>query len=446
MVSEAAAAGEAADAAPRERTPRDAWWMVAVLLGFYVLSYLDRATINLLVDTLKADLSLTDFQVSLLMGPAFAIAYAALSFPFGWAVDRFPRRAALALGVACWSAFTTCCGLARSFNSLFLARIGVGGAEASLMPAAYSLIADKFPKAQLTTALSIFAMGPKTGQAASLFLGALLIQAAAYLSATTLPVFGGAKDWQIVYLLLGVPGLLMALLVWTFSDPGRRSVVAGAAAESRDFLPYVWRQRKMVGLLWLGYSVVGIVMAAFQNWTPTYLSRELHWRPAEYGPVLAMVNLLAAATMPLNGILADFAYKRGVKDAHTRVYTWLLALMAPVFAAYAVHPDRTGFLIAFWLLQSLGASFMVYMSAGLQIVTPAQLRGRISALFILGINLIGGGLGPVVTASLTDFVFHDPQRLGASIAITGFAGCLLALIALRAALKPLGAVISGERA
>jgi MFS family permease len=146
---------------------------------FYVLSILDRLVINMLVIPIQQELSLSDFQISLLLGPAFAICFGICGYPLGWATDRFSRRGVVFGGIIFWSVATVLTGLSKGFPMLFAARMGVGAGEASLQPAAYSLIADKFPKERMTTALSIFGMGPKVGTAFAFGVGGWVISYAA---------------------------------------------------------------------------------------------------------------------------------------------------------------------------------------------------------------------------------------------------------------------------
>jgi MFS family permease len=136
------------------------WWMVLVLLFIYMISILDRLVINMLVVPIQADMGFSDVQMSLLLGPAFALCNGLFGLPLGWAADRYSRRWVVFGGLVFWSLSTMAAGLTRSFTSLFGARMGVGIGEAALMPAAYSLIADKFPVKRMTTAMSIFGMGP----------------------------------------------------------------------------------------------------------------------------------------------------------------------------------------------------------------------------------------------------------------------------------------------
>jgi MFS family permease len=139
---------EAANALPVEisdASPQRRWWTLAILTGLYSLSFLDRQVMSLLVNAIRADLRITDFQIGLLQGPAFALFYVSFGLLFGWIVDRLSRRPVIFVGVAIWSLAAMACGLARNFAQLFGARLGLGAGEAALTPAAYSILSDSFP-------------------------------------------------------------------------------------------------------------------------------------------------------------------------------------------------------------------------------------------------------------------------------------------------------------
>lgn len=153
-----------------------AWYVVAVLLLAYTLSFIDRMILSLLVGPIRADLGISDTQMSLLMGFAFAIFYSVLGIPLGWLADRGSRRGLMVAGVAAWSVMTAICGLTRSYVGLFLARIGVGVGEATLSPAAYSLLGDYFPREKLGRAMAVYSIGVPLGSGIALVAGALVVR------------------------------------------------------------------------------------------------------------------------------------------------------------------------------------------------------------------------------------------------------------------------------
>jgi MFS family permease len=221
------------------------YYVVGVLMLAYVCSFVDRTILSLLVDPIKQDLQLSDVQISLLAGFAFAMFYTGMGIPFGWLADRSDRKRIIFFGVIAWSLMTAACGLARSFGGLFAARIGVGVGEASLSPASYSLIPDLFPRDQLGLAGSIYAAGITIGGGLAMMLGGAAIQGLTAYGAMSLPVLGTLAPWQLAFVLVGLLGLPVALLVLTIRDPRTATSKAsrGEKAGLRDTLAYVWQRR-----------------------------------------------------------------------------------------------------------------------------------------------------------------------------------------------------------
>ena len=199
-----------------------AWYSVLVLMLMYVFSFIDRTIISLLVGPMKRDLHISDVQMGLLQGTAFALFYTFLGLPIARLSDRHNRKSIIAIGVFIWSIMACLCGLARSAGQLFLARIGVGFGEAALSPAAYSMITDSFPRAKLGSAFSVYNVGITIGAGTALLVGGLVVGAVSRPGASyVLPIFGEVHAWQLVFIVTGAPGLLLPLLLLT----DRKSVV-----------------------------------------------------------------------------------------------------------------------------------------------------------------------------------------------------------------------------
>ena len=196
--------------------PARAWVTVTILMLAYVLSFIDRQILNLLVGPIRRDLAISDTEMSLLMGFSFALFYTLCGIPLGRLADRTSRRGLIAAGVLVWSAMTAACGLARHYWHFLFARVGVGAGEAALSPAAYSLIADSFPPERRATAISVYSMGIYVGSGLAFLLGGVVIQFASAQGDMTLPLVGTIRPWQLIFLLLGVVGVV-GQTVSTFS-------------------------------------------------------------------------------------------------------------------------------------------------------------------------------------------------------------------------------------
>src|SRR6202795_194603 len=211
--------GSAAETRGGSRALRYAWYVVGVLTLVYVFSFLDRQIFSLIVAPLRRDLHISDTQVSLLQGFSFAVFYTFFGIPIGRLADVYNRRTIIVLGLVLWSAFTAGCGLAGTFAQMLLLRMGVGVGEAALSPAAYSLITDYFPRERLATALSVYSMGIYVGSGMAYLLGGLVVAYASTQAMWTIPLLGAVHPWQIIFLLVGLPGIAVAPLLFTVNQP-----------------------------------------------------------------------------------------------------------------------------------------------------------------------------------------------------------------------------------
>ncbi|MFD2580114.1 MFS transporter [Novosphingobium colocasiae] len=265
----------------------------------YTFSYLDRQSLTLLVGPIKASLDISDTHLSLLHGFAFAIFYSILGLPIGRLVDSRKRTRIVAIGIVVWSVMTAACGLARNFTHLFLARVGVGAGEAALSPAAYSLISDSFPARRLPLALSIYNCAIYLGAGLATIIGGAIISA---MPATTVPVIGHLEPWQAVFIVIGLPGVLVAALVLTLREPRRTRVKAGAVNGFADTRRYFFAHLRTYGLLMLAASMLTLVWNAPLAWYPTYLMRVFGWTTAEVGSRFGTVILISGVCGVLSGV------------------------------------------------------------------------------------------------------------------------------------------------
>jgi MFS family permease len=411
------------------------WWMLAILMVLYIFSILHRVIITLLVDPIQSSLHLTDFQMSILLGPAFAVFYGLFGIPLGWAADRYPRRWVIYLGVTAFSAASVLTGYAVTFAQMVLSRIAVGVGEASLTPAAMSLLADKFPRRRLTTAVSLYQASVKLGLAIAFGLGAATIAAAKTMEGYHFPFFGHLDAWAIVFVLTGAPGLVLAILVFTFSEPPRRGRKADAAPPKLlDALPFYRANAKVLLQLAGGFGLIAIAGAAMTAWTPTYMNREFHWTAVQAGPALSIISLLTASTLVFKGGLIDWLYERGTQDIHVRFYTWLLIGGIPLSVATFMVGSPFLFVILYGIIQVIVAPYLIYITTTIQLVTPAQFRGQLTAIFLMVFAVAGSGIGPVLTAFLTDYVLGGPNTLGYAMMIVIVGTMVGTLLFLRASL------------
>src|SRR5216684_2238010 len=396
-----------------------AWYAVFVFALVLCVNFLDRGILPLLVQPIKRDLGLTDTQISLLMGFAFVMFYVVLGLPIARLVDRSSRRAI----------------------------IGVGVAEACVGPATYSMLADLFPRERLPRAVSVLNFGFIAGIGLSAILGGTVIGALEHLPPITLPVIGLLRPWQLAFLVVGIPGLLVALLMGTVVEPVRRDLglasstagVVGHTIPIRDVVRYLWDNRKVYGPMYGALALQSIPAQGNISWGPTFFIRVHHWTPREVGLAFGAVTLLVAPpALMIGGLLAERLAKRGFNDANLRVQLLAICLWIPGAVLMPMMPTPPLALAAFGVSLFFAMMAPGPQNAALQSVTPNRMRGQVTALFLFVFNIVGFGCGPTVIALITDYVFHDDTRVGSALALaTAILGPLSAW-ALARGLKPYG--------
>ena len=407
----------------RQTSGRAAWWALALLTATYTFSFIDRQIINLLVDPIRADLSLSDSQVSFLQGLAFVLPYVILSIPLGRIVDRANRIRVLVFGILIWTVSCVTCGLAKNFWQLGVARMGVGAGEASVTPASWSLLADYFPENKRALPVSIFLMGPYLGAGLSLILGAEVVGWASGLGAIELPMVGAVAPWQLTFMLVALPGLLMVFLLPLLQEPPRTQRLTQAAEPLswNDVAHYVWPRRGVFGAYLLGAPFIVLVLYALQAWVPSLLIRVHGLEIVEAGRYYGSISLIAGSAGVLSGPAAARWLASRVDPARAPLVTsiWSTSLLIPVLVGAGLAESLT------WTLVLItGASYLVtfplaLFATGLQSASPNEMRGLMAGCYVLSTNLIGLALGPASVALANDFIFADAQAVGASLALVG---------------------------
>jgi MFS family permease len=403
--------------------------MIAVFFFTAMLSYTDRFILSLLVDPLRADLKISDTQVSLLQGLAFALVYSFAGLPFGRLADRVSRRAVIIAGVVIWSVATIACGYAHSFAQLFAARVLVGIGEAALAPAAVSMIADSFPPERRGTALSVFIAGMAIGGGAAIGIGGSLVGAATLGLFKTLPLVGALPPWRAALVLLGAPGILIVLLLLSVREPQRRQPAASMVPLSVALA----RLRSSADILLPVFLAVALLSAAdfsFQNWTPALLSRRFGLSAFNIGQQLGLLAILSGVggTMA-GGLLGDLgARRRGEVARISLAISATLLGLAGSAVGFAKSPDQV--LACFVLWGTMASAGEALGIAAIQAVVPDEVRGVSVAITSLCNLLLGFAGGTTLTALLTDRWYGNPRSVGASIGTVVLPCALMALAVL----------------
>jgi MFS family permease len=417
-------------------------YVLFVLMVCYTLSFVDRQILSLLVAPIKQDLRISDTQVSLLQGLAFAIFYTALGLPMGRIADTGSRRTLVVWGVVFWSAMTTLCAGARSFWSLFFARMGVGVGEATLAPAAFSLIADYFSKERLGRALSVYSMGIFIGSGLALIVGGSVVDATRRLPSIEVPVFGVIASWRLTFLIVGVPGLIVALWIRTLREPARRNLLLDRQGQPSkltlgDVLYQIRVRWQSIAGISIGMVFQSMCTYGMSAWMPAFLQRVHGWTPGQAGRTLGwIITCFGCLGMFIGGALTDRWRKQGVREAPLRVAV-LSAIGTGALFVPALTTSNVNVTIGLLApaLVCLGLPMGVSYAA-LQWVLPNQVRGQISALFLLILNLGGLTLGPLLPAVLSDYLFRSEKMIGTALAISIGLASLLMLVTFLSTFRP----------
>ena len=402
---------------------KSAWGATLVLTLLYWFGTLDRQMSVLLVTPIKQYLKLSDVEVSLIYGMAFALFYMLASFPIGWLVDRIPRRRILFWGAVIWASAASASGLTRSFSQLFGARAIVGAGEATLHPTTFSILADLFPPGRLALPLTVFVLGSCLGSGMSFILGGTLVAWADGHAPFTLPLIGEVVGWQFAFIVTGFPGLLVAATIFLVPEPLRRR--SPAAGDGGNDLGGLWRCYRSHLSFYifhvLGFGLVMMFVIGLMAWNPAFLTRHHGWDIARIGRWVGFTQIGAALLgLTMHGWVVDWLFRKGRQDAHMIYFTVMALLACPAaVAAYLVESPYL-MLALFTFAYFCVMAYPAIGPASLQIATPPELRGKISAIYMIIVNLIGTVGGPLTVAMFTDHLFRNEAELGYSMSL--FAG------------------------
>jgi MFS family permease len=402
--------------------------LLALLLA-YILSFIDRNVMAVLIGPIRDDFAISDFQYSLLHGFAFSMFYILLGLPIARLADRGSRKWVVVVGVFVWSMMTCLCGVTRTFTGLFLARVGVGVGEAALSPPAYSLLSDYFSEDTVPRAMAIYTLGITIGGGLAYIIGGAVYEYFTVHGALTVPVFGELRPWQTTFVVVGLPGFALVVLLSLMAEPQRRGLAIGSEHEYSvgEVAAQLRAHWQAYASLIIGVSLLAVLGYGTMAWYPEFLVRSHGMSRAEAGSAFGMIFIFAgSAGTLLGGFSAKPLLDRGYPDAGLRLIIciallWLLpASLGPLssssqMALWAAVP------IVFFL-----NSYFALAISSLQNITPNRMRAQISALMLFMTNLLGLALGPSVVAGITDFIFADDAALAYSLSLLPLLVCPLA--------------------
>ncbi len=417
------------------------WYVVFMLTLLYIVSFLDRTVISLVIDPLKADLGVTDTQVSLLSGLAFALFYSVIGVPMGRLADRRSRRWIIGIGATFWSIMASLCGLAQTYAQLFIARVGLGVGEATLMPSAFSLISDYFPRKKLPRAYAVMMLGAPIGSGLAFVVGGMIADYAENVGTVVWPLIGEIRSWQLVFLITGLPGIALALWAWlTIREPERTGLMQTPTDNQLsigDVMAFAKQHFATYGALLSGMSLSAMFTLGYLAWIAVFFMRTHGLDAGEVGKAFGPVATVGGVAGVLAGSFwCAWLAQRGRVDAplRTAVHSLWIAIPCGIVAPLVSDFDTSLALIAvliFFLTFPQGTNV-----AAFQLITPNEMRAQVSAVFLLITNVCGLGLGATIVAMLTDYYFGAPERINESLALMTAVVAIPALVLLTLGLKP----------
>jgi MFS family permease len=424
--------------------PTAVGWYATIMLAFlYWLSVLDRFIISLLVDPIKQDLGITDVQFGMLHGLAFIVTFTAFGLVFGALADRMSRRLLIYIGVSIWSIATSMCGFAANFWHLLIARIGVGVGEASLNPCATSMISDLFPREKLTRAMAVYAVGSAVGNGTALIIGGAIVALVAHLDSITLPLVGEIRPWQAVFMIVGIPGALIAFGIFTVPEPVRRGLRAAQPKTHwtrayAELFRFMRKRPRFFVCHYLGFTLGSALLAGPAAWYPAYMGRTFNWTAGDIAAYLGPTLLAAGVISKLAcGWAVDAMYQRGYRDAQLRWYGISMLLAAPIGVFAMTSPSPWICLAGLFMYMTLVGAFNACAMTALNLVTPNELRGTNVAVFATVAGLLGGASGPLFIAAASEHLFDGAQTIGLGIATLMGVYAPLGGLLLLAGLRPM---------
>jgi MFS family permease len=422
----------AAPEAPWPR-PSQAWWTVAVLVLTAGLCTMDKLVLTLVIDMVKHDLGMSETQMGLLQGLSFNLLFSIAGIPLGLMADRVSRRRLLMGGVVLWSLATFAGGLSANFGQFFVARMLVGAGEAALWPVAVSMIGELLPPDRRGRAISATLMGQIVGSSIGLYAGGHLL---GYVMAGGLahtPVLAGRAPWRVILMVWGLLGLIAAVALMTATEPPRRGQRVALQLDKllHPFFGFARNNLVKLAPLWGAAFFVGVGIQALTAWTGAFYLRHFHMTPAKLGPILGVLGITSGVVgTVLAGFVSDKAEGLGRREGKLTLMIVAMTCALPI-SVISLAPSLP-VALGLNVLSSICYPIMgVLAYIIVQDVYPNELRGLGTAVHGIIGSLLGGSVGPLLVALITQHVFADDAKVGYSMGLV--VGPSLVLAALCAA-------------
>ena len=403
-------------------------------------SYIDRQIISLLVEPMRRDFAVNDTQVSLLLGFAFAVFYAAMAVPIGRMTDRHNRVAIIVISVLFWSVATAGCMIASTYGQLFAARMLVGVGEAALVPAGFSILSDYFRPGRLATATSIMTGASFLGSGCALFFGGAVIGLLPAAAATSIPIVGEVHTWQLAFGFASIPSLIFVFLMIFVREPVRRGAETSApSATFGEVMQYLAKDKMLWAALFIGMSMLNAYQYGLTTWIPTFFIRAYGWTATEIGRVFGIVFVVFGTVGTVTGgWLCDRLFDRFGRRSFIMTPLISAVLAFPCVIGFAFAPSATVAAVMLAPLTLVGTIAFGAAAAAFPSLAPNRMRAQLVAGYMLVATIVGQGAGPWLIAVYTDYVAGDPALIGTSISVVSPTLLLLAVVILSIATRRIG--------
>lgn len=422
------------------------WYVVLLLAALYIISYVDRLILALLVEPIKADLGITDVQMGLLIGPAFAILFSVIGLPVAWLIDRKNRKVLLAVGIALWSISTLLAGYATSFAMLFVLRMGLAIGESVLSPAAISMIGDMFPRERRAAPSSVFIAAGTTGVMLAYVVGAAALDLAQSGALSALPLIGDLPGWRLTLVLIALPGLVLApIVLLTVREPARgameeippaSSAVANAGMQPFGIFPSRSEAIRFYACFFIGNAILGLMLYGSLAWYPTHLIRSQNISASEAGYIFSTALALGVVLTMAIPTLSQRIARAGRRD----LLMLLPLLVIPIGLALFVAALLQHSLMIASILIAIGFSLLSAINAlpsiTVPLTAPPGMRGRLVAMVQFCNNIISLSLGAYLVALIAGKMFPGPNGLGQALLVVALCAGPVAWILFFCAWRP----------
>ena len=289
------------------------WYVAFILLIGFTFSFIDRQVLNLLVVPIQNDLNITDTQISALQGLAFVLTYVGLCIPIGRLVDKSHRITVMIVGLLVWSIATIACGFSKNYVSMFIARMGIGAGESTVHPGSISILGDYFDSDKIASPMSIYLLGPYLGAGIAMIFGAQVLDWTSQMDNNfILPLVGEVAPWQLTFIAVGLPGVLIVGLFLTIKEPKRKipEIDSKEVPSFKKIAKFVQKNWQVYGAIIIGNSCLIILLYGLQSWVPTMLLRVYEWDLIQSGRVYGLIAMLAGSA----GVLSCLLYTSDAAD------------------------------------------------------------------------------------------------------------------------------------